>query len=62
MEALHRHGPCPIHRRSFAPVAQRVLDFGDPVPLEQIAVVDGRVLAVDPLDGIDPNELAAPRH
>lgn len=22
MEALHRHGPCPLHRRSFAPVAQ----------------------------------------
>jgi len=29
MEALHRHGPCPIHRRSFAPVAQRALDFGE---------------------------------
>lgn len=24
---LHRHGPCPIHRRSFEPVAQRVFDF-----------------------------------
>jgi ribonuclease HII len=22
MAALHRHGPCPIHRRSFAPVAE----------------------------------------
>jgi ribonuclease HII len=32
MEALHRHGPCPIHRRSFAPVAQRALDFGEPAP------------------------------
>jgi ribonuclease HII len=32
IEALHRHGPCPIHRRSFAPVAQRVLDFGEPAP------------------------------
>ena len=21
LEALHAHGPCPIHRRSFAPVA-----------------------------------------
>jgi ribonuclease HII len=21
LEALQRHGPCPIHRRSFAPVA-----------------------------------------
>ena len=29
MKALHRHGPCPIHRRSFAPVAQRALDFGE---------------------------------
>ena len=29
MEALQRHGPCPIHRRSFAPVAQRWLDFGE---------------------------------
>ena len=27
LEALHRHGPCPIHRKSFAPVAQRVLDL-----------------------------------
>lgn len=24
---LHKHGPCPIHRRSFEPVAQRVFDF-----------------------------------
>ena len=24
---LHRHGPCPIHRRSFEPVAQRVFVF-----------------------------------
>jgi ribonuclease HII len=23
LAALQRHGPCPIHRRSFAPVAQR---------------------------------------
>ena len=28
LEALYLHGPCPIHRRSFAPIAQRVLDFG----------------------------------
>ena len=21
LDALHAHGPCPIHRRSFAPVA-----------------------------------------
>ena len=27
LAALARHGPCPAHRRSFAPVAQSVLDF-----------------------------------
>lgn len=27
--ALARHGPCPLHRRSYRPVAQRVLAFGD---------------------------------
>lgn len=26
-EALRKHGPCPIHRRSFAPVAQGELDL-----------------------------------
>ena len=25
LEALRRHGPCPLHRRSFAPVAQMAL-------------------------------------
>jgi ribonuclease HII len=24
---LHEHGPCPIHRRSFEPVAQPLLAF-----------------------------------
>lgn len=28
LAALQRHGPCSAHRRSFAPVAQRVLEFG----------------------------------
>jgi ribonuclease HII len=28
LAALERHGPCPIHRRSFAPVTQCSLDFG----------------------------------
>ncbi|NLG33852.1 MAG: ribonuclease HII [Lentisphaerae bacterium] len=28
LEALRRHGPCPAHRATFAPVAQRILDFG----------------------------------
>ena len=27
LAALHRHGPCPIHRRSFAPVSRLELDF-----------------------------------
>ena len=27
LDALRRHGPCPAHRRSFAPVAQRVLEL-----------------------------------
>ncbi|MBC2778362.1 ribonuclease HII [Parasphingopyxis marina] len=27
IEALRRHGPCPLHRRSFAPVAQTLLDI-----------------------------------
>ena len=28
LEALRSHGPCPIHRRSFAPVAEAVRVFG----------------------------------
>lgn len=28
LAALRAHGPSPIHRRSFAPVAQSALDFG----------------------------------
>ena len=27
LQALREHGPCPLHRRSFAPVAQSELDF-----------------------------------
>jgi ribonuclease HII len=30
LAALREHGPSPIHRRSFAPVAQCALDFGRP--------------------------------
>ncbi|MCR6666578.1 MAG: ribonuclease HII [Methyloversatilis sp.] len=30
LAALRIHGPSPIHRRSFAPVAQSALDFGMP--------------------------------
>ncbi|MGJ8695161.1 MAG: ribonuclease HII [Verrucomicrobiaceae bacterium] len=29
LEALRRHGPCPLHRRSFQPVAQLCLPSGD---------------------------------
>lgn len=29
LEALTRHGPCPLHRRSFQPVAQLILPLGD---------------------------------
>jgi len=27
LEALREHGPCPLHRRSFTPVAQSLLDL-----------------------------------
>src|SRR6476659_825709 len=30
---LHEHGPCPIHRRSFEPVAQPVLALGEIVQI-----------------------------
>ena len=30
LKALREHGPCPIHRKSYAPVAQAALDFGVP--------------------------------
>jgi len=29
LEALQRHGACPVHRRSFAPVRSLELDFGE---------------------------------
>jgi ribonuclease HII len=32
LEALQRHGVCPIHRRSFAPVRSLCLDLGEPYP------------------------------
>ena len=35
---LHAHGPCPIHRRSFEPVAQPVFAFAQLAPPEAIAV------------------------
>lgn len=30
LEALRHHGPCPLHRRSFSPVAQLTLPFDPP--------------------------------
>ncbi len=35
---LHAHGPCPIHRRSFEPVAQPVFPFAQVATAEAIAV------------------------
>lgn len=32
LRALEHHGPCPIHRRSFAPVQQAALSHGIPIP------------------------------
>ena len=32
LAALRLHGPCPIHRMSFAPCAQGELDLGPPLP------------------------------
>ena len=29
LDALAKHGPCPLHRRSFSPVAQLTLPLGD---------------------------------
>ncbi len=38
LQKLHEHGPCPIHRRSFEPVAQPIFDFAmckpEPVPID----------------------------
>jgi ribonuclease HII len=31
LRALREHGPCPLHRRSFAPVAQAELPFAAPI-------------------------------
>jgi ribonuclease HII len=28
MQAIHAHGPCPLHRRSFAPVSEMLLPLG----------------------------------
>lgn len=36
-EALKRLGPCPIHRKSFAPLKPKEPDLFDPVPLSRAA-------------------------
>jgi ribonuclease HII len=33
LEALRRHGPCALHRRSFAPVAQAELPLAMPLAM-----------------------------
>jgi ribonuclease HII len=35
--ALEQHGPCPIHRRSFAPVQQAALLHGISIPAHRAA-------------------------
>lgn len=32
LAALEKHGPCPLHRKSFRPVAQTSLPWDDPLP------------------------------
>jgi ribonuclease HII len=32
LAALDKHGPCPLHRRSFRPVAQTALPWDNPLP------------------------------
>jgi ribonuclease HII len=32
LAALDRHGPCPLHRKTFRPVAQTSLPWDDPLP------------------------------
>jgi ribonuclease HII len=34
LAALDKHGPCPLHRKSFRPVAQTSLPWNDPLPSE----------------------------
>ena len=32
LAALEKHGPCPLHRKSFRPIAQTSLPLGEPLP------------------------------
>jgi len=34
LAALEKHGPCPLHRKSFSPVAQTTLPWDNPLPSE----------------------------
>lgn len=51
IDALRRHGPCPLHRRSFRPVAQTSLPWDNPIPghfqgtNEQFSRLNGRAAA-----------------
>ena len=36
MEALREHGPCPIHRKTFAPVAQLLLPIEGSLKAAQV--------------------------
>ena len=35
LAALQKHGPCPLHRKSFRPVAQTSLPWDNPEPVDQ---------------------------
>jgi ribonuclease HII len=62
LRALREHGPSPLHRRSFAPVAQAELPLPDPPLQGEVAArsADGGVspLAVSPLRRCAPPPLA----
>jgi ribonuclease HII len=36
LEALRRLGPTPLHRKSYAPVAQRMLDFQSTIEIQEV--------------------------
>jgi ribonuclease HII len=38
LAALREHGPCPLHRRSFRPVAQTDLNWETPISIEDDAI------------------------
>ena len=38
LAALEKHGPCPLHRKTFRPVAQTSLPWDDPLPCSRISI------------------------